>query len=262
MQLRPTKDIHALTAELGLTRNESEVYVYLLTQKSVSGNSIYLHLGLDKSSVYRALHSLHQKNLVYWIGEERNRQFSANPPETLLQLAQQKLDTLTDTKEQMAHFIKNLSSLAGNEYLKKNITVLDGIEGYSQFLEKRLDCETGLIRDISGRTTAASYFDDYDAYMSWYINKRVEKNIFLRQLVPYGSIDSKWERSSKEMRKEARELPKDFEAEVVFSSWDNNMGFFSKEKGTMIGFIVKDQLIVNLMNSMFDMIWNLSKPSE
>ena len=65
MQLSNTKDIHSLTSKLGLTLNESEVYVFLLKHGLTSGPDIYTLMNMDKSSCYRALNSLMKKNLVF-----------------------------------------------------------------------------------------------------------------------------------------------------------------------------------------------------
>jgi hypothetical protein len=147
----------------------------------------------------------------------------------------------------------------GSQYLDKNVTVIEGEEGYKLYIEGRLRCKNKLIRDLSGRISGSSFFDDYDSYMKGYISRRVKVGIWLNQLVPYGEMDDKWDRSSKEMYKEARELPKGFEPNAVMSTWDDKSAFISKEGKSIIGFVVKDRLITAMMNSMFDFLWERVK---
>jgi sugar-specific transcriptional regulator TrmB len=256
MQLNDTKDIHALTAELGLTLNESEVYFFLMRHGLTLGADIYTQLGMDKSSCYRALHALREKGLVYKVGEERNQQFGASDLEMLFGLIESKKHALEKMEKGLQRAIEELKNNLSGQYSKKNITVIDGEVGYKLYMEMRLRSKEALIRELSGRIAAEQHFDNYDGYMKDYIKRRVKKGIWLNQLVPFGELDSKWERSSKTMMKEARELPSGFEAGAVLSTWDDKTGFFSKEGNVLIGFVLKDPLISNLMNSVFDFIWN------
>ena len=112
---------------------------------------------------------------------------------------------------------------------------------------------------MSGRVNAAVFFDDYDKAMADYIERRAKAGIFLRQLSHPDQMDNIWDKSSKKFNKEVRLLPKGFSTEAVFAAWDDKSAFFSKDAGKLIGVVIEDPLITNVLISMFDFIWDRSK---
>lgn len=255
MQLKDT-NLHYLLKQVGLTYNEAEVYLYLLQMGTKLGAAIHSDLKLDKSSCYRALNNLTEKNLIYAVGEERNRQFTANPPEHVEALVRAEEQKLLQTKKSLNEFQTLIKQYTKNHYQDKNVTIITTEAGHKQYMEARLKCISKLIRELGGRSTASQYLSNYDEHVAEHIAKRVKAGIFLRQLVPFGEIDEIWEKSSHEMNKEARELPENFQAPASFSVWDDMVAINSKEKGNHIGVMIKDPLIATLMTSMFDHIWN------
>lgn len=247
-------NLHYLLEQVGLTYNEAKIYTYLLEYHQKLGAEIYGDLRMDKSSCYRSLKSLIDKNLVYKVGEERNQVFSANPPahlESLIRAEENKLKHVKQAFSQFEDLIKDFSSF--NK--QKNVTVITTEAGRRQYMESRLRCTSKLIRDLSGRQSSAVYYPDYDAYMADFISRRVKAGIYLRQLAPFGDTDGKWERSSQELLKEVRVLPPNFVAQATFGVWDDVVSLSSKEKGQQIGVMIRDPLIASLMTSMFDYIW-------
>lgn len=262
MQLKDT-NLHYLLKHLGLTYNEAEVYLYLLCHGTKYGSDIHGDLKMDKSSCYRSLKSLAEKDLVYLVGEERNRQFTANPPEHVEALVREQERKLSQTKKSLQEFQSLIQKYVKSDYKDKNVTIITTESGHRQYMESRHRCKSKLIRELGGRIAAESYITDYDTYIAQHVEKRVEAGIFLKQLVPFGEVDNKWERSSVEMYKEAKELPKEFSASASFAVWDDYITLTSKDKGQYIGVMIKDPLIAQLMISMFDFIWkNLPKGSK
>lgn len=103
-----SSDLHYLLKQVGLTYNEAKVYLYLLQIGTKLGADIHTDLKMDKSSCYRALNNLTEKNLIYAVGEERNRQFTANPPDHIDALVQAEEQKLLQTKKSLAEFQKQI----------------------------------------------------------------------------------------------------------------------------------------------------------
>jgi sugar-specific transcriptional regulator TrmB len=262
MQPWATKDIHQLTGKLGLTLNESEVYVFLVKKGLASGTEVYEQLSMDKSSAYRALKSLAEKNLVFKVGEERNQQFGANPPEYLLEQFEVKRTELAESKEKLAGIFEELEDFAKQSYLRKNITILEGNEGYTKFLESRLKPGVELIREIGTRSDIERYFggaEKYDEYMRRYIKRRVEMGIYLRALISLRDEDDYLDITDKKWLKQVRVLPSSMKLGSLLTTWQDHTGFFSMEKGTIICVTIKDRLITQLINSLFEVVWEISK---
>lgn len=249
-------NLHYLLGQIGLTLNEAQVYLYLLSSKDVEGTQIYSDLRMDKSSCYRALNTLIQRELIIAVGEERNRLFSAAPLKKLDDLVENEESKLKQTKIALSQIKQSLDTYLSQRYHNRRIKIINDSEGYYRYFEARLHCQSKLIRDMSGRMNSEIYFKDYDQVMADYIGRRVKMNIFLRQLSHPDQVDTKWDKTSRELKKEVRLLPNDFQTEAVFSVWDDKSAVFSKEEGKIIGVVIEDPLISDLLISMFDYIWN------
>lgn len=258
MQLIDTNQYHLIMSQLGLTYNEAEVYLYLLNHGESGGSLIFNDLKLDKSSFYRAIKGLSLKNLIYTLGEERNRQFGANQVTELEKLLGDQEKKLTQAKKAYAELPQIIEAYVGSRYKQKNIFVIRDSAGYDRYLNMRLDCRSKLIRDISGQATASAFYDNYDEVMADFIAKRIKAGIFLRQLSKRDDVGEKWDKTSKELNKEVRILPSSFEHQAVFAAWDETAVFFSKDRGSLIGVAIEDPLITQLLVSMFDVIWEIS----
>ncbi len=258
MKLTGTMQYHPLMSKLGFTYNEAEVFLYLTKNGESLGPEIYPDLEMDKSSFYRAVSSLISKKMIYAIGEERNRRFGANPISSLEEMINHEEVKLNQAKEAFSQLPRIIDGYIGTRYHQKNITVIKDAETYNYYLYSRLQCKSKLVRDLSGNTTAAVYYDNYNQVMKDFISKRAKAGILLHQLTTSDDIGV-WDVTSKKMNKEVRILPKKFKHQAVFAAWDETSVFFSKDRGNLIGVAIKDQLITQLLCSMFDAIWDVSK---
>ena len=91
--------------ELGLTANESEVYLTLLGLGSVSVNVIAEKSGLHRQAAYDALDRLLEKGFVSFVLSNNRKQFQAVHPERIL-------DYLHEKEERFKNALPELLSLA------------------------------------------------------------------------------------------------------------------------------------------------------
>lgn len=259
MQPNVTRAYHPTMAQLGFTYNEAEIYLYLVKHGESPGPEIFSALKLDKSSFYRSVKSMIHKGILYAIGEERNRKFGANSVDQLEKLVEAEEIKVAQAKKAISILPQLIQDYTGSRYQRKNITVINDANTYNKFLYDRLKCKSKLIRDLSGQQTASVYYDNYDEVMADFISKRAKAGIFVRQLTRVDELGEKWDKTSVAMNKEVRVLPATFKHEAVFAAWDDNSVFFSKDRGNLVGVAIKDELITQLVCSMFDYIWEGSK---
>src|SRR5690606_35632410 len=114
--------------------------------------------------------------------------------------------------------------------------------------------------EIGVKDTIVKYFDsntEYETYLTnEYIPKRISNNIFLKGLMPPSDRDDSIEQSNTDNLKEVRVLPKNFKINALISTWDDYTGFYSQESGTIICVRIKDKLITELVNQMFDLLFD------
>jgi sugar-specific transcriptional regulator TrmB len=263
MQPSTTNEFYSLAAHLGITLNEAAVYLFLLQHGLTAGAKIHPQLNMDKSSSYRALSSLLEKNLIYKVGEERNQQFGANPAEQLEQVIESKRDALNQAQNQLKTFIASLDSLTQHDYYQNNMTILKGQEGFKQWNLTRLQPGSTIIRELATRTFIQPIIgtdQEYDEYMDYYIRKRVSRKIEMRVLITEATRNDNVDITSKKDIKETRILPSNFSPGAIISTWADCTGFISSKHGEVLSIIIKDEFINNIVTQMYDFIWNLSEP--
>lgn len=263
MQLRNTKDIAVVLSEIGLTKNESDVYVYLLQAGQTKASELPRILEMDKSSLYRALKNLVDENLIYKIGEERNVEYAPNDTSIIQSKLKDKIAYIKDVKHNFEHFLSDIESYAQRKYKKNNVIIFQGTDGFSSWNDYRLLKSDVVIRELSQRIGLRPFFttdEDYDSYMMQYIKKRVSKKIPIRVLIGKQNADDTIDITSSADLKESRILPMDFNVEAGLSTWGNNTGFVSFNKGNILAIILKDPFITQAINVMYDVLWNISTP--
>ena len=76
--------------ELGLTGNETEVYLVLLQHQPHSANMLAQKSGLHRQAVYDALDRLVEKGFAHFVNQNGTRNFSAMKPGHILEYLQEK----------------------------------------------------------------------------------------------------------------------------------------------------------------------------
>ena len=79
-----------LLEEIGLTKNESKVYLALVEEGASRAGWITRKTGIHRRNVYDAIEMLIQKGLVSYIKENNIRLYSAVEPTRLLEILKEK----------------------------------------------------------------------------------------------------------------------------------------------------------------------------
>lgn len=262
------KNIDQALQILGLTPNEAAIYTYLIRGGIRDGVEVYRDCQIDKSSCYRSLKDLIQKGLVYSIGETRNQKFGAYPTNSLKEFQVKKQKEIEQVGEQIEIFTKDLESYIKDNYQSQRITLFAGKDGYINWMNSRLSDKVDIIREsLSHDYGIDGYAGEKNYYiqMPSYVERRVAKKIVMRTLANGGEQLDYIDRTRKDILKEVRRLHVTIEKPAGFSTWGDNLGLITRDKGGFLGIVVKDQLLTKMMNGMFDFMWSTAeevKPDE
>lgn len=97
-----------LLMELGLTKNEVEVYLKLLMSGSVTVNVIAERTGLHRQACYDALDRLLEKGFVNFVIVDNKKRFQALPPEQILVYIEEMKNRIMN----MVPALKNIGKIA------------------------------------------------------------------------------------------------------------------------------------------------------
>jgi sugar-specific transcriptional regulator TrmB len=254
------KSIDVLLGEAGLSKNASAVYLYLLRSGERAGTEIYSDTQMDKSSCYRAIKELVELGLVSTNGETRNQTFCAYSPNRLIDIVRIEQDRLVETKHELELFSKSMDSYISESYKSKNVTVLEGPSGYLRYMEARLEKPGSIIRDITTIESELGHHEDYLTWIQGHIKERVKRKISIRVL--YGSTDTivPVNTTIPNELKEARQLPSPLSIRANISTFASTMGIYRQTGKDFLGILIRDPIVTEMQNSIYDYLWNQGKP--
>src|SRR3989344_850440 len=120
--------------ELGLSGNESKIYLYLLKHGEKSTGPIIKETGISNSRVYESLNSLIKKGLVTYSVHKRGKYFQASDPSKFIENEEKKL-------KKIQSLIPELISLQNKEEKETNVAIYEGFEGFKTAFKKIInDC--------------------------------------------------------------------------------------------------------------------------
>ncbi|MBI5390650.1 winged helix-turn-helix transcriptional regulator [Candidatus Woesearchaeota archaeon] len=169
-------------AELGLTDNESKIYLLLLQEGTLNPSDIAKKLGLHRGYVYDALERMQEKEVVSSILQQHKKHYQAINPKQLAEQLRFRLDHF----EQAVPDLLKLSSASSEETtieLHKGRRVYRTlIKDITTSLEKNSEV---LLIGIDERTLVEEI---EPIYMKQYLTRVKELKIYERIIVPNGTM--------------------------------------------------------------------------
>ncbi len=253
-----------LLRTIGLTQNESAVYLMFLKHKQKTAAEVSRLLHMDKSSCYRAVESLVTQGLLITTPKKRGTTQSAVSPEILKELYHQKLSTLKQKESELDRFVSQL--LKQDESKRSTfIKVETGIEAIRNGMDQNLDaaiCSSKVIKEFY--RLSFPYFQDKD-HIKWvnaFAKRRIAAGVSIRQIVDFAGVDTfaPIMKSDKKLLKEIHLMPKEMKGlyGVRISGDITHIISFDKQQN-YIDITIKDTYVTLLMNSLFDFMWERSK---
>lgn len=144
--------------------------------------------------------------------------------------------------------------------MKDKVEIFYGIDGYTKPLVKRIEMGESPIKQIINGKTVAQFHKKTDYLVNQIISQRVEKGIAIKNLIRQKDKDLAIELTDKKTLKETRLLPKGFELEGIYTIFGDYCALTSMDDKEPWGLIIKDKNMSKMLESIFDTVWNASKP--
>lgn len=250
--------------KIGLTENESCVYLAFLKYGKSTAAELARKIDMDKSSAYRAVEHLEELGLLIKHPKKRGTTYEAASPDTLQNIYDTKVFELKSQKSQLSKLIQKLHKDQSRSKRATYIVVEKGIPALQFRMDEALGSQEKLIRELF--RTDHRFFEN-KAHVRFVINhakRRVKNAVFLRQLEYFE--DPKWGIfedvmvDQKFYKKEIRIIPPELEDQNSFRIWDDTINIVSyDDKGDFIVITIKDKFVTQLMKTMYDFIWKRSR---
>lgn len=121
--------------QIGLSENETSIYLVLLSNGSLSAYEIASKTGIYRPNVYDKLETLLKKGLVSYVIKNSKKYFTAAEPEKIQAYLNEEQDKIKENKEILKSILPELSALASLPKIPTKVEVFEGKEGLKVFLK-------------------------------------------------------------------------------------------------------------------------------
>ena len=239
-------DVTALE-QLGLTKNQSLVYVSLLKLGSSSAQNIIKESGLHRSRVYDSLERLQELGLVSFVVKDFKKYFQAAKSEKLL-------DYLEEKKELVNQILPELKKLEGTKKEEINAYIYKGKEGIKTIHSEML--KEG--KEVCVLGAKGMIFTELPYFIPNFERERIKKKIKFTLI--YDKKEFKEFEKEKIKRKlfEGRVLPKGFESNAVVNIFGDKVAI-ALWKEYPNAFMIENKDVADSFRKWFMFIYNKSK---
>ncbi len=249
---------------LGLTENESAIYLAFLKDGAKTAAEIARMLHMDKSSCYRAVEALISKGLLITTPKKRNTTHTAVSPEVLKEIYHQKMIELKNQESHLDSFVQSL--IKENESQRSTfIKVNTGIEAIRNGMDQNLEAafqSNKMIKEFY--RLSFPYFQDKDhaKWVNEFAKRRIKAGVSIRQIVDFAGLDvfAPIMKSDKRLLKEIHLMPKEMRGMYGLRISGDVIHIISFDKNeNYIDITIKDTYVALLINSLFDFMWERSE---
>ena len=246
-------DIIDKLQSIGLTRNESRVYLFLLEHKIAKAGTICSALNIPNSHIYRLLEKLIEKGIISFKIVNNVKVFRPVNPESLFSLFREKERQLEKEKDDLKDFISSLKEIEPEENKQNDFKYFEGINGirsmFNEFAESWKPNSQVYI------ASAPIAYENWNAFLVEYFHgPRIKKKVHQQLIVPKSIIKHGKERAG---LKYIEIKYTDIEPETEFGVAGNYVYFLSQgEKPYAL--LIKDKNLASTQIKIFNIMWDNS----
>jgi sugar-specific transcriptional regulator TrmB len=169
-------DNESILQDLGLTKNESKVYLALLEIGLTTTSKIIKKVGINTSKVYESLERLLKKGLVSYTIIKNKKHWQAEDPKQLTTFLDDQKKQIDNKQDQIIKIIPQLKTLQKLNETTSEYRIFEGIKGIKAAREEALD---SLKKGDTFYLILSTYPKDKNlgAYYSEFQERRAKKGI-------------------------------------------------------------------------------------
>ncbi|EKD48276.1 MAG: transcriptional regulator TrmB [uncultured bacterium] len=237
--------------DLGLTEEESKVYLALLELGSSYVSVIAKKAGVHRVSCYHTLGNLVDKGLVSTFTKNRMKFFAIENPKILV-------NKLEEKYAKAKKLLPELLSITNTLVYKPKIQYYEGLEGVKNIFEETLNAD----KELLGYTNLAILPDVVTGdYLREYAIRKMKKGIKTRMLSPISGkalsyLDKYY---PKDFDRNLVEIffvnPEEFMFEYEINIFGNRVSIVSLKPDELMGMIIESPIYAKTQKAIFNLAW-------
>jgi len=238
---------------LGLSPNESSIYLALLEVGRGTVSQIARKARINRTTGYDILDTLVSKGLANISGKEPKQEYHAESPQKIVVLLENRIEDEKKRLEEARSLLPQLKSIH-NVSGRPQVRFYEGKEGLEQVYEDTLTSH----ETIRAYANVDDMHKALPSYFPRYYHRRADKKIGIRAIIPSNEAGLGRAKEDKMERRESALVPPDqyyftpeiniYDNKVMIASW--------REK---LGIIIESQEIADAMKKIYELAWAEAK---
>ncbi|VVB79634.1 HTH-type sugar sensing transcriptional regulator TrmBL1 [uncultured archaeon] len=237
--------------ELGLTENESLIYLHLLKKGETTTGSIIKETQIANSRVYESLNTLVGKGLVSYNVQKDGKHFQAESPNKFIELEEQR-------KKKISELVPQLNNLKNTKEKETLTAVYEGYEGFKTAFRKIVyDCPVNGVIDVFGFSQPQYKSENLSLFLNNLNLKSIKKRQKLRLITDISSRGFQ-EDIAKAKNTEVKYMPSGYLSPAAMDIFEDYVYIFLWEEKPFV-FMIKNKLIAESFKQYFNVLWTIAK---
>ncbi len=249
------KKIEPILEKVGLTRQESRVYVALLELQEAKAGALCRFTKIASSNIYNILDSLMKKGIVSYRVENNIKVFIPSPPEVLNELFLEKQKNLDRERREIAELIHSLKKRKVKEEPYSNYKYYQGISGLKSMWYE-INSIMSKENIIKIHTAKKGSYERLVGFYTEHHRSRQKKKVEEWLIYPKEDLElaKKRKREFKRTIIKFLDLKNDAEWGIVKDNFFMQYAISKKPHG----FLIKDKIFAKTFEEVFDRLWNIA----
>jgi len=237
--------------EVGLSENESKVYLAMLELGSATVLEISARAEVNRPTTYVQIESLKKKGLVSTQTKGKKQIFIAESPEQLEFMIEREKRGIEQKKDDLKKILPELTGLFDVSGDKPQVRFFEGKEGLMKMQDELIRINP---KEVSGFSSANAVLKVFPGHIKNYSSRRVKKGIYAR-IIYTNSEGAVLKRNDEEMLREAKFVsPDKFPFKSDISIYSDNIAISALE-GKAVGVIITHKELADSFRALFNLLW-------
>jgi len=236
---------------LGLTQNETKVYLTLLDIGTGQAGQLTEKSGIHRRNVYDSISRLMKKGLVSFVIVNNKKLFSPVNPKRFLEIIEEKKFELESLKNDFGKIIPELE-LRTSLQEKHDVRFFKGVEGMKTVFEDII--RTG--KDYIGYGPGYQLEKILKHYFKHFVDKRIKSKIKIKLI--YDEISRKLVK--KNQLSDIRYIPQQFSSHAALRIYGDKVALLLLSEEEPLAIVIKNKEIADGYRKYFEVMWKAAKP--
>lgn len=248
--------------QTGLSGKEAQVYVALVELGGAYPSRLAIYTKLNRSTVYKILEDLAVEGLVSELHKGKKLYYQIEKPDRLVQFSKKKLQKATRGVEKAEDLIPDLKGLFALSPSKPKVRFAEGVDGVISIYEDHVDSNNPYDEMLGYSNVSELMKFLPKKFFDKYVRKKEKMDIVTRGILPNNEKDFDFNKTyyksvDKKIWPNLKFVPAEifpFKSEITIYG-NNKISVINFEKKGLIGVIIEDQTIHDMMRMIFEMAW-------